>query len=281
MREKIKEYSIITIGIILVCIAIQYFYIPNHINGGGVTGIALVVNKYLPNMNLGILMAIMNAVLFVVAFIFIGTSFGGKTIYAAMGLSGLNWFVEEFVQPVGFPGDTMLGAIAGTVLLGLGLGIVFTQNASTGGTDIIAKILNKFFHVDMGKSMQLVDLTVVILSAIAFGADKGIYAGLCVLLNGIIIDKVVQGMTTCHQVIVFTDKLDILKEYINKDLDRGCTIFEGKGGYTGDKRNVIYCVLGRTQLVTLRKYIKDNDKNAFIIVNEAHTVLGEGFGSIE
>lgn len=281
MREKIKEYSIITLGIILVCIAIQYFYIPNDINGGGVTGIALVVNNYLPGANLGILMAIMNAVLFVVAFIFIGTSFGGKTIYAAMGLSALNWFVEEFVHPVGFPGDTMLGAIAGTVILGVGLGIVFTQDASTGGTDIIAKILNKFFHIDMGKGMQMVDIMVVLLSAVAFGADKGVYAALCVLLNGIIIDKVVQGFNTCHQVIVFTDKLEELRQYINKDLDRGCTVFQGEGGYTREKRDIVYCVLGRTQLVTLRKYIKEKDKDAFIIVNEAHNVLGKGFGSIE
>lgn len=281
MKEKIKEYSIITFGIILVCIAIQYFYIPNNINGGGVTGIALVINNYLPQLNLGILMAIMNLFLFIIAFIFIGTSFGGKTIYAAMGLSALNWFVEEFIKPVGFSGDTMLGAIAGTVLLGIGLGIVFTQDASTGGTDIIAKILNKFFHIDMGKGMQIVDIMVVLLSAVTFGADKGVYAAICVLLNGVIIDKVVQGFNTCYQVMVFTEKIEELRTYINRDLDRGCTVFQGEGGYTREKRNIVYCVLGRTQLVTLRKYIKENDKEAFIIVNEAHNVLGKGFGEIE
>ncbi|MEG0134281.1 MAG: YitT family protein, partial [Clostridium sp.] len=144
MKGKIKEYGIITIGIILVAIAIQYFYVPNSITGGGVTGIALVVNNYIPGANLGILMAIMNVFLFIVAFIFIGRNFGGKTIYAAMGLSFLNWFSEAFIKPVGIPNNPMLATIAGSILLGLGLGIVFTQNASTGGTDIIAKILNKF-----------------------------------------------------------------------------------------------------------------------------------------
>lgn len=281
MKGKIKEYGIITIGIILVGIAIQFFYVPNSITGGGVTGIALVVNHYIPGANLGTLMAVMNIFLFIIAFIFIGKGFGGKTIYAAMGLSFINWFSESFIKPVGIPDNPMLATIAGTVLLGIGLGIVFTQNASTGGTDIIAKILNKFFHIDMGKGMQMVDIIVVLLSAVTFGVEKGIYASICVLLNGIVIDKVISGFNTCHQVVIFTEKIDILKEYIIKDIDRGCTIFKGKGGYTDKEKDVLYCVVGRSQLMKIRKFISDNEPDAFVIVNEAHDVLGKGFGDIE
>ena len=235
MKGKIKEYGIITIGILLVAVAIQYFYVPNNITGGGVTGIALVVNHYIPYANLGILMAIMNVFLFIIAFIVIGRN----------------------------------------------LGIVFTQNASTGGTDIIAKILNKFFHIDMGKGMQMVDILVVIFSGLTFGIEKGIYACICVLLNGIVIDKVISGFNTCHQVIIFTEKIEELKKYIIEDIDRGCTIFRGEGGYTGEKKSAIYCVLGRSQLMQVRKFIKDNEPQAFVIVNDAHDVLGKGFGDIE
>ncbi len=281
MKGKIKEYGIITIGIILVAIAIQFFYVPNNITGGGVTGIALVVNNYIPGANLGTLMAVMNIFLFIIAFIFIGKGFGGKTIYAAMGLSFINWFTERFIKPVGIPDNPMLATIAGTVLLGIGLGIVFTQNASTGGTDIIAKILNKFFHIDMGKGMQMVDIIVVLLSAATFGIEKGIYASICVLLNGIVIDKVISGFNTCHQVVIFTEKIDILKEYIIRDIDRGCTTFKGKGGYTDKEKDVLYCVVGRSQLMRIRKFIRDNEPDAFVIVNEAHDVLGKGFGDIE
>lgn len=281
MKGKIKEYGIITIGIILVAIAIQFFYVPNNITGGGVTGIALVVNHYIPGANLGTLMAVMNIFLFVIAFIFIGKGFGGKTIYAAMGLSFINWFSERFIKPVGIQDNPMLATIAGTILLGIGLGIVFTQNASTGGTDIIAKILNKFFHIDMGKGMQMVDIIVVLLSAVTFGIEKGIYASICVLLNGIVIDKVISGFNTCHQVVIFTEKIDILKEYIIKDIDRGCTIFKGKGGYTDKEKDVLYCVVGRSQLMRIRKFIRDNEPGAFVIVNEAHDVLGKGFGDME
>lgn len=281
MKGKIKEYGIITLGIVLVVIAIQFFYVPNNITGGGVTGIALVINHYIPSANLGILMAIMNAFLFIVAFIVIGSSFGGKTIYAAMGLSFLNWFAEEFIKPVGIPDNPMLATIAGSILLGTGLGIVFTQNASTGGTDIIAKILNKFFHINMGKGMQLVDIIVVILSVVAFGVEKGIYAAICVLLNGIVIDKVISGVNTSHQVIIFTKNTEKIKSYIINEVDRGCTLFKGEGGYTGNEKSVLYCVLGKSQLMKLRKFIKENDKEAFVIVNNAHDVLGKGFCDIE
>ena len=226
-------------------------------------------------------MAIMNVFLFIIAFIVIGRNFGGKTIYAAMGLSLMNWFSEEFIKPVGIQNNPMLATIAGSILLGLGLGIVFTQNASTGGTDIIAKILNKFFHIDMGKGMQMVDILVVIFSGLTFGIEKGIYACICVLLNGIVIDKVISGFNTCHQVIIFTEKIEELKKYIIEDIDRGCTIFRGEGGYTGEKKSAIYCVLGRSQLMQVRKFIKDNEPQAFVIVNDAHDVLGKGFGDIE
>ncbi|MBP1890420.1 uncharacterized membrane-anchored protein YitT (DUF2179 family) [Clostridium moniliforme] len=281
MKEKIREYVIITIGIMLVGIAIQFFYVPNNITGGGVTGIALIVNHYIPNANLGILMGIMNIFLFILSFIVIGKSFGGKTIYAAMGLSFINWFAEAFIKPVGIPNNPMLATIAGSTFLGIGLGIVFTQNASTGGTDIIAKILNKFFHIDMGKGMQMVDIVVVTLSAFTFGIEKGIYAGICVLLNGIVIDKVISGFNTCYQVIIFTQKTDILKEYIINKIDRGCTIFNGKGGYTGESKDVVYCVLSRSQLMRVRRFVRENEPNAFVIVNDAYDVLGKGFLDLE
>ncbi|WP_297636229.1 YitT family protein [uncultured Clostridium sp.] len=281
MGKNIKEYGIITLGMLLVVIAIQFFFIPNKITGGGVTGIAVVICEYFQGLNVGLVMGALNILLFIVAFIFIGKDFGGKTIYAAMGISVLNWFAEAFLKPQAITNDLMLSAITGSLLLGIGLGIVFTQDASTGGTDIIAKILNKFFHINMGKGMQMVDILVVVFSGITFGIEKAIYAAICVLLTGIIIDKVISGYNTCHQVIIFTNKTNYIKEYIIKEVDRGCTIFNGEGGYTGEKKNVIYCVLERSQLMKVRRFIKENEPDAFIIVNEAHDVLGKGFGKIE
>lgn len=281
MKEKFKEYLMITIGMLFVVIAIQFFFIPNNITAGGVTGISVVICEYIKGLNVGLVMGVLNIFLFIIAFIFIGRDFGGKTIYAAMGISFINWAIEEFVTPMAVTNDLMLSTIAGSLFLGTGLGIVFTQDASTGGTDIIAKILNKFFHIEMGRGMQIVDIIVVIFSGITFGIEKAIYAAICVILTGIVIDKVISGYYTCHQVIIFTNKTKYIKEYIINDIDRGCTIFTGEGGYTGENKNIIYCVLERAQLMKVRKFLKENEPEAFVIVNDAHDVLGKGFEKIE
>lgn len=280
MKENIREFLIITIGVILVAVSVQYFFVPAKITGGGITGLAMVINHYVPSITMGLSMMIMNIILFAIAFLFLGSSFGGKTIYAAFGLSGVMWFIEKFMRPQAVTDDIMLSVIIGTLLLGIGLGITFSQNASTGGTTILAKILNKFFHIEIGKCIQAVDIIVVIAGALTFGISKGLYAVVSVLLNGIIIDKVIEGFDSVKSVMVFSNKCGVIREYIVKDLDRGCTIFEGKGGYTGNNREIIYCVMDRTQLIRLRSYIKRVDKDAFIIVSDAREVLGQGFKNI-
>ena len=281
MKEKIKEFVLITLGFLLVAFAVQYFYIPCNITGGGITGIAMVINHYIPSISIGILMIIMNIILFAVAFAVLGTGFGGKTIYAAFGLSFAMTFIEKFLNPHALTHDVMLSAIIGTLLLGSGLGIVFTQNASTGGTDIIAKIINKFFRIDLGKCMQMVDTCVICLVGIAFGLSSGLYAIVCVILDGIIIDKVIDGLTSIKQVMIITSKADLIKDYITQDVKRGCTILKGEGGYTGHINKIVYSVMDRGDLIKLRKFIKQLNGEAFIIVNNAHEVLGTGFQEVK
>ncbi len=254
---------------------------PVHINGGGITGIAIVINYHMPSLPIGMLMMVMNVILFGIGFLFIGGNFGAKTIYASIGMSGTIWLIEMVLKPQALTNDVLLSAIIGTLLLGTGLGIVFSQNASTGGTDIIAKILNKFFHFNLGKSMQAVDIFVVILAGLSFGIATALYAVVCVFLNGIIIDKVIEGFTSVKAVMVFSNNSENIQKYIINEIDRGCTAFEGKGGFTGNKNSVIYSVMDRTQLIKLRTYIKKNYPDSFIIVSEAHEVLGEGFQNIQ
>lgn len=280
MGEKIKEFIIITLGFILVAIAVQYFYVPNDITGGGITGIAMVVCNYFPQLSMGVLMTIMNIILFIVAFFVLGSGFGAKTLYAAFGLSFTMTFMEKYLNPHGLTNDVMLASIIGTLLLGSGLGLVFTQNASTGGTDIIAKIINKFFHINMGRCMQSVDILVVFMIAFTFGFSSGLYAVVCVLLNGIIIDKVIDGYTSTKQVMIITNRVEKIKQYITNDINRGCTIVKGEGGYTGNENKIIYCVMDRSQVIKIRKFMKEIDEDAFIIVNDAHEVLGTGFKAV-
>ena len=144
-RGKLKDFGLITVGILFVAISVAYFFEPNNIAAGGITGLAIVINHYIPFISVGPLVLIMDSVLFVIALIVIGGKFGAKTIYSSVLLSTSMWIMQTFL-PFNFTNDLMLATIFGTLIAAAGMAIVFNANASSGGTDIIAKILNKFFH---------------------------------------------------------------------------------------------------------------------------------------
>ncbi|WP_032122576.1 YitT family protein [Clostridium amazonitimonense] len=281
MNKTFKEYGLITIGVLMIAFSAQYFTIPNQIAGGGVTGLSIVAHHYLPNISTELFSFIFNFILFIVGFIFIGRNFGIKTIYAAFGLSSSLWMVKNFLHPVAATKDLALVVVFASVITGTGLAIVFNQSASTGGTDIIAKIFNKYLHLDIGKAMFSADLIVTIISGITFGWEKGMYALVFVLLNGLIIDRVVEGFNLSKQVIIVSEKRDIISKYIMEELNRGCTTFDGKGAYSKDNVYLLYSIMGRKEFIKLKIYIREVDPRAFITVNEVHEVLGQGFANIE
>lgn len=279
--KRFREYLFITIGFILVALSIEVFLAPNKIAAGGVSGIAIIINSIFPFLTVGMLMLIMNVILFIIAFIVIGNKFGAKSIYASLGLSGTIWIMDRFLATsLHLTTDLLLATIFGTLMSGIGMAMVFNQNASTGGTDILAKILNKFFHIDIGKSLLSVDFIVTIFAGVTFGADAAMYALLAVIVNGMVIDNVIEGMNTVKEIMVISSKTDQISNYIIKELDRGCTIFPGKGGFSAKDTYVLYTVLHRRQFIKLKKFIKEIDSRAFITVSEAHEVLGEGFKDI-
>ncbi|KAJ53212.1 uncharacterized membrane-anchored protein YitT (DUF2179 family) [Clostridium tetanomorphum] len=276
--KKFKEYFFITLGALMVALATKFFLAPNKIAAGGVIGIAIILNNFLPFLSIGFLSLIMNIVLFIIAFIFIGSKFGGKTIYASMSLSIMIWFLDRAVTlnaPLTY--DLFLASIFGIIISGIGMGIVFNQNASTGGTDILAKIGSKFIDVPIGKSLLAVDFIITLFSAISFGIEIGMYSLLSVLLNGFVIDMVIEGLNICKQIMVISEKNDVISKFIIEELERGCTILKGIGGYTGKNTYVLYTVLSRREFIKLKEYIKEIDNKAFITVGDVHEVLGEGF----
>lgn len=280
MKKVFKEYAFITLGILLVAIAVEYFFIPNKIAEGGVTGLSIVLHHYIPSISIELLSLILNIILFIVGFLVLGGSFGLKTIYSALGLSTIMWIIKSTLNPGSLTDNLLLATIIGTLIAAAGLAIVFNQNASTGGTDIIAKIINKYFHIDIGKSLFSVDLFVTLAGALTFGWEIGMYAFLSVLLNGTTIDKVIDGFKACKQVMIVSSKNYEISKFIIEELERGCTIFNGKGGYTGEDTYILYSVVGRKEFIRLKNFIKETDPRAFITVNEVHEVLGEGFGDI-
>lgn len=279
MRKKVKEYTLITIGVILAAIGLEYFFFPNNIASGGVSGLALVLYNIL-YIEPGITMTVSNVILFSIAFIFIGGNFGVKSVYAAFSLSTILSIIEKTTTPIAITDNLLLATIFGSVILAMGMSIVFTQGASTGGTSITATLLNKYCNLDIGKGLLISDSIVIMLAMYTFGIELGLFGLLSVYLTSTMVDKFIDGFNSCKQVFIITNKEDLVANYIMKDVARGCTVLKGKGGFTGEENSIIYTVLNRRQFIQLKQFMKENNPTAFITVNQVMEVLGEGFGNL-
>lgn len=276
MNKKIREYSLITIGTIITALALEYFFFPNDIAAGGVSGIALVLNSLI-GLDISITVFVLNVILFILAFWLIGSSFGAKSIYSTILLSAVMWVIENFFNPVAITDNFMLATIFGSATLAMGTAIIFHQEASTGGTTIIAKILNKYLHIPIGQGLLASDFTVTLMAIYAFGVEKGLFGLLSTILIGNLIDRFIDGLNPCKQVFIVTGQEKLIVDFITKDVNRGCTVLNSKGGYTGERNSIIYTVLNRNQFITLKQFIVENNPEAFITVNEASEVVGLGF----
>lgn len=281
-KFSFKDFLIISLGDLLVALGLVFFLMPNNIAAGGVNGLAMVINNYIPSLEIGLLMAIMNIILFVVAVLIIGPGFGTKTIYASFLLSGYVYVLEKIYPNFqSMTGDILLELIIGILVQGIGMAMVFNANASTGGTDILAKILNKFFDLDIGKSLLITDVVVTLLAGIAFGIAKGLYALLSVIMNGLLIDKAIESFTSLKEVKIISREQEKIKTFIMEELERGTTLYHGEGGYTSQPVEILSTVVSKREFITLKNFIKEIDKNAFIKVYNVYETFGEGFKSIQ
>ncbi len=275
----LKEYVLATLGVIITAIGVVSFLIPNSIAAGGASGLAIVLNK-LVGLPVGVWMYIINALLFLVGFITVGRDFSLKTIYCTFLL---NFFVDLFDRIVPIPkftDDLIIAVLFGDIITAVGMALTFTQNASTGGTDIVARIFNKFFAAPMGITLLMADLLIAIFAGTVMGTKLGMYAVLAILINGMMIDFVLKGIESSTQVMVISDKHEEIASFVLKELKRGATYIEGKGAYTQKGRKILLIVLRRRELGELISFIRKLDKSAFIIISEARHVIGEGFQNI-
>lgn len=209
--KGLKEYAIVTIGVILVAIGIQYFFAPNNIAGGGLSGLALIINYYIPKLSIGTIIFLGNLILFAISFIVIGGDFGLKTIYASFMLSVVIEFMDKILKSTALTTNLLAAVILGTLVTAIGLAMVFAINASTGGTDILAKILNKYTTFNIGISLLIVDLFVAIVGGFTFGLEKGIYSMMVIVLNGLLIDRVIEKIEK-NRKNKLTEEEDTLKK---------------------------------------------------------------------
>lgn len=278
MNDQIKKFLIITIGLIILACGLYYFLIPSNLAVGGATGLALVISTLIPSLNYSVILVIINLILFITAFIVLGKEFSGYTLYASLMLSGI-FAILEMITPMAepFTDDLFINLIFGILIAGVGIGIIFNQNASTGGTDILAKIINKFSHIDMGKSLMIPDFLITLAAGFVFGPRLGMYSLLGVIINSIVIDRIIAGFNVKINMIIISEEFDAINDYINKDLDRGTTIYHATGGYSKKDKRIINTVVERSEYIKIRDFIRAIDKRAFVTISHITEVEGEGF----
>lgn len=278
-KRLIIDYLGVTLGVLLTAIGLDAFLVPNKIAAGGVSGIATILH-YVINVPVGAAMLALNVPLFLGATYRLGWHYAVRSLYGTLALSFLIDGLAPYISPL--TGNLLLASVYGGVLSGLGLGLVFKYKGTTGGTDLAAAIVRSFVGINIGQLLFAIDSTVVLGAGITFrSAELAMYALITIFLTAWLIDLVQEGFSYAKAFIIITVKADDISEAILKQLDRGATAWKARGMYTGQDREVLLSVVGRTEVTRLKDIVHDIDPEAFVILGDVHEVLGEGFKKLE
>ena len=277
MLRHIKSILTIIFGAAIYAFGLTYFVVPHHLFEGGATGITLIT-YYLFNIPISVMNLIINIPLFILAW----KIFGAKTLYSSLlGTISLSiWFAIFEKVPLSFnlEGDLVIVALVAGVLLGLGLGIIFNAGGTTGGTDIVARILNKYTNISVGKLLFALDFLILMLILIIFQDLRLVtYTLLFDFIVSSVIDLIGEGGYAGKGFMIITQKPMEVADKINEELGRGVTFISGQGYYSQKDLKIIYCIIARNEMIKMKELIHTIDPKAFITITEAHEILGEGF----
>lgn len=281
MKQLVKEYIGIIIGALLIAIGLYFFWAPSNLAAGGVSGLAIVLKALFPIVPIGILIFILDCLMFMIGFIMLGKSFGLRSLMCSLSVSVLMTGLE-FIWPNWQPisDDLLILLIFGALFIAIGQALVFNLEASSGGTDIIAKMITQYTHLNIGTSLMIADMIVVLLATGIFGLEKGLYAALGVLITTNLIDYLISGFNVQRYVMIIpssSDKVQPINTYILETLERGATIYTAEGAYSKNPKQVITTVIDRKEFIDLKRKLIKIDPLAFMTVQNLHEVVGEGF----
>ena len=278
--KKIQNFLLLNVGVLLLSIGIYFFIIPNGFATGGVTGVATILGK-ITMFSASVWLWILNVALLLVGFIFLGKGTGIKTIYCSLMIS-LLVNVFEYIIPLSTPlsDQPFLELVYAMLIMSVGSVIVFKVKASSGGTEIVALILKKYFKMDVGKALTYADLVVALGSFFVFGVTTGLYSLLGLFIRAFIIDSVIESVHSCKYFIVITTKGDEIKKYVMNDINRGVTTHKVVGEYTGEDKIMLHTVCRRIEAIKLREKVREIDPSAFTIITTSSEIIGRGFSRI-
>ena len=280
MAQKVRSCGIITLGAVIYALAFDWFVAPNQIAMGGVTGLAQIVNALVPVLPVGVLSILVNVPLFLAGWRLLGGRLLVSSLYA-MAVSSLAIDVIAWMHTFP-PMDPILATLYGGAGMGVGLGLVFSQGATTGGTDIIGKLLKlKFPWLPIGKLVMIPDMVVVSLAAVVFGTvNAALYGLIQMYLLSKVMDMILYGWDTSRVAYIITDRWEETVQGL-LDMNRGVTLLQGKGAYTGAEKQVLLVAFRQREIVPIKRMLREIDPKAFFIVCDAHEILGEGFGDYQ
>ena len=271
--QFIKEYIIVALACVVMAFNINYFFVGNKLAEGGVSGLSLIIH-YLSNIDVSYLYFALNIPLIILAYIFLGKNFLLKTFFATFVLSVFLKVFASFSEPLD---DILLAAIFGGAINGIAIGIVFYDGGSTGGMDIVAKIVNKYTGIPISRILLATDFIVLSIVAVIFGKVIFMYTLISLVISSKMIDIIQVGIYSAKGVTIITTKEDEIRKRIMEDTGRGITLIDAKGGYTQKEIGMLYCVVGQYQLIKVKTIVKEVDPSAFMIVADVHEVIGNGF----
>lgn len=279
IAQMIKDYALITAGVMLVVIGVYFFKFPNNFSIGGVTGIAILLSKLVPGgVSSGTLVLIINCILLVVGYLFLGKSFGNRTVYGSLLLS-LSLKLLEVIAPMDGPltDQPALELAFAVILPSIGAALLFNIGGSTGGTDIIAMLLKKYTNIDIGRSLLITDFLLTVAVFPVFGITTGLFSIMGLLLKSTLVDSVIENLNLNKYFTIISENPKPICDYILTELNRSATVFDAKGAFTERDKKIILTVMNRSQAVQLRKHIKQVDSGAFILITNTSEIIGRGF----
>lgn len=273
ITHSLQDFAMITFGTAIVTAAVFFFLVPSKLSVASISGLAIVLENYIALPVSGITM-ILNLSLLVVGFLLVGREFGSKTVYTSILLPTFIWVLERlFPNYTSIMQDPFLDMICYIFVVSIGLAILFNRNASSGGLDIVAKLLNKFFRMDLGTAMSGAGMVVALSSGLVYDAKTVVLSILGTYLNGIILDRFIFGFTIKKRVCVISEKEEEIRQYIIRNLHSGATIYQAQGAYHLEPKKEIITIVDKNEYLKLMNFLDKVDPNAFVTVYDVNKII--------
>ncbi len=280
-KNLLRDYSILTFATLIMCVGMHFFRLPNNFTFGGVTGLAILLAKFMP-FSVSALNLVFNVALLVVGYIFIGKSFAFKTVYVSL-LYSLVLYAFEIYIPITEPltDQPMLEMIYAICIPSFASALIFNQDSSSGGTDIIAMIVKKYTSLAIGNALFFVDCLIACATFYVFDMETGLYSLCGLLAKSLVIDLVIENINTCKYFNIVCENPEPICDYILNNIKHSATIYNAEGAFSHNKKYVIMTVMRRRQAVQLRNFIKGVEPTAFILISSTSEIIGKGFHSFD